>query len=340
MPPQSEYMRPQNTLLALGLALAGMTAFTPIFAAGKIADGLLPVAVLVWLRFLGGAVTIVSVAAVRRVPVHSRVSSLWKLHLLRSFCGVGGLGCSIYAASVLPLADATAIGLTKGIIAIVLAGLILKEVISRRHWFAGGLCAIGAFLVVRAAETGGDYGAYVASGVIAALLAALFMAFEALIMRYIAQREGTVTILAYVNVFASLLLTGPVLWLIVTEGISWQQLLAFSWMGPLAIIGQSLNISAYRRAGAATLAPIYYGTVVLSALFGYAFWGEVPAPVAAIGALFIIAGGAVLTFPISMGGVRGASGAGSFASRVSSKAGSPERAGFRPSGSRSKSDCR
>jgi len=293
----SSYHRPENTALALALALAGMSAFTPIFAAGKIADGMLPVAVLVWLRFLGGAATILSVAAIRRVPVFSRVSGLWKLHLLRAFCGVGGLACSIYAATVLPLADATAIGLTKGIIAIVLAGIILKEVVTGRHWVAAVLCAGGAYLVVRAAESGGGYGDFAFSGVVAALAAALFMACEALIMRYIAQREDTVTILAYVNVFAALLLSGPVLWLIVSEGISWQHLAVFAWMGPLAIIGQSMNISAYRRAGAATLAPVYYGSVVLSAIFGFAVWGEVPAPIAILGAMMIIAGGAVLSVP-------------------------------------------
>lgn len=297
MSPQAQYHRPENTAVALLLALAGMAAFTPIFAAGKIADGLLPLAVLVWLRFLGGAVTILSVAAVRRVPVLSRVSGLWKLHLLRAFCGVGGLACSIHAASVLPLADATAIGLTKGIIAIVLAGLILKEVITGRHWVAAVLCAAGAYLVVRAADTGATAGDMAMQGVFSALAAAVFMACEALIMRYIAQREDTVTILAYVNVFAAILLTGPVLWLIWTTGIGPYQLLVFAWMGPLAIVGQSMNISAYRRAGAATLAPVYYGTVVLSALFGYLVWGEVPTPIAVLGALMIIAGGAVLTLP-------------------------------------------
>ncbi|MCK7611514.1 DMT family transporter [Roseibium sediminicola] len=293
----SRFHRPENTAFAFGLALAGMSAFTPIFAAGKIADGLLPVAVLVWLRFLGGAATILSVAAVRRVPVFSRVSGLWKLHLLRAFFGVGGLACSIYAATVLPLADATAIGLTKGIIAIVLAGIILKEVITGRHWIAAVLCAGGAYLVVRAADGGGDYGDLAFAGIASALAAALFMACEALIMRYIAQREDTVTILAYVNVFAALLLTGPVFWLVVSEEIKMQALVAFAWMGPLAIVGQSMNIAAYRRAGAATLAPVYYGTVVLSAIFGFAVWGEVPAPIAIFGAMMIIAGGAVLTLP-------------------------------------------
>jgi drug/metabolite transporter (DMT)-like permease len=299
MSPHSTYVRSENTMLALGLALAGMTAFTPIFAAGKLADGLLPVVVLVWLRFVGGAFTILTIAKIKRMKLQSRVSSLWKLHLTRAFCGVGGLGCSIYAASVLPLADATAIGLTKGIIAIVLAGLILKEVITGKHWVAGALCALGAFLVVRSVETGANEDEFAISGVLAALVGAVFMACEVLIMRYIAQREDTVTILAYVNVFASVLLTGPVLWLIVSQEISWQSLVAFAWMGPLAIVGQSLNISAFRRAGAATLAPVYYGSVVLSAMFGYIFWGEIPAPIAAFGAVLIIAGGAILTVSIS-----------------------------------------
>ncbi|UES57734.1 EamA family transporter [Roseibium aggregatum] len=307
MSQNSIYHRPENTLLALALTLAGMTAFTPIFAAGKLSGGLLPVAALVWLRFLGGAATIVGVATVKRVPVFTRLSALWKLHLMRSFCGVGGLACSIYAASVLPLADATAIGLTKGIIAIVLAGLILKEVITGRHWVAGVLCAAGAYLVVRSAETGAGYDDLALTGVVAALMGAIFMACEALIMRYIAQREDTITILAYVNVFAAILLSGPVLWLIVKDGIAWQNLLLFAWMGPLAIVGQSLNISAYRRAGAATLAPVYYGTVLLSAAFGFAVWGEIPTRIAVLGAVLIIAGGAVLTLPNPFRKIRQAS---------------------------------
>lgn len=300
MPPNSEYLRRENVALAYALALAGMAAFTPVFAAGKIADGLLPVIVLVWLRFLGGALTIVCFGTIRRVPIFSQVSPLWKLHLMRAFCGIGGLACSIYAASILPLADATAIGLTKGIIAIALAGLILKELITGRHWLSGGLCAIGAYLVVRSVGNSDGLSTFALDGVAAALMAAVFMACEALIMRYIAQRENTVTILAYVNVFASVLLTVPVIWIIREQQIPLSSLWAFAWLGPVAIIGQSLNISAYRRAGAATLAPIYYSSVVLAAAFAYLVWGEVPSPVAALGAGLIVLGGLVLSCPLPL----------------------------------------
>lgn len=295
MPPNSDYMRRENTALAYGLALMGMAAFTPVFAAGKIAEGLLPVVVLVWLRFLGGAVTIVGYGTIRRVPLFSRVSPLWKLHLMRAFCGIGGLACSIYAATILPLADATAIGLTKGIIAIALAGLVLKELITGRHWLSGGLCAIGAYLVVRSVSGNEGLNTLALDGVVAALMAAVFMACEALIMRYIAQRENTVTILAYVNIFAAVLLTIPVLWIIREQQVPMSSLWAFAWLGPVAIIGQSLNISAYRRAGAATLAPIYYSSVVLAAAFAYLVWGEVPSLIAAVGAGLIVLGGLVLT---------------------------------------------
>lgn len=298
MPPHSDYTRRENVPLAYGLAIAGMAAFTPVFAAGKIADGLLPVIVLVWLRFLGGALTIVGFGTLRRVPIFKHLSPLWKLHLMRAFCGIGGLACSIYAASILPLADATAIGLTKGIIAIALAGLILKELITGRHWLSGGLCAIGAYLVVRSVSSSDGLSTFALDGVVAALMAAVFMACEALIMRYIAQRENTVTILAYVNIFASVLLTVPVIWIIREQQIPLSSLWAFAWLGPVAIVGQSLNISAYRRAGAATLAPIYYSSVVLAAGFAYLVWGEVPSPVAAVGAGLIVLGGLVLSCPL------------------------------------------
>jgi drug/metabolite transporter (DMT)-like permease len=204
----------ENIPAALFLALLGMSAFTPIFAAGKLAGGVLPIVALVWLRFAGGAATILCVASVKKVPLHKQLSPLWKLHLMRAVCGVGGLACAVYAASVMPLADATAIGLTKGIFAIALAGLILKELVTGKHWIAGAMSMLGAYLVVQSADSVAQNSEMALVGAIAAIASALFMAAESLIMRYIAQREDTVTILAYVNVFAALFLAVPVIWLI------------------------------------------------------------------------------------------------------------------------------
>lgn len=297
MSPRSRYLPDENTPLAIGLVLCGVIMFTPVFAAGKLADGLLPAVVLVWLRYLGGAMTMGGYVALRGLPDGTLKSPQWKLHLLRAGLGTGGLGCIIYASSRLPVIDAAAIGLTKGFMAIALAGLLLRETILLRHWVAGILCAFGAFLVVRSsAVVPGESGAWAWDGVVAALLGAFFIACEALMIKVLARRESAVLVLGYVNAFAAVIMTLPVVWIAVTDGIDWVFALPFLALGPVAIIGQTFNIEAYRRADAATLAPVGYSWVLTAAAFGYLFFGEVPTLKAAFGALLIVAGGLVLTF--------------------------------------------
>lgn len=294
---QSRYQPVESTPLAVGLVLCGVIMFTPVFAAGKLADGLLPAVVLVWLRYLGGAMTMGGVVMVRGLPDGTLKSTQWKLHLLRAGLGTGGLGCIIYASSRLPVVDAAAIGLTKGFMAIALAGLLLRETILLRHWIAGALCALGAYLVVRSSlPPTGQSGSWVWDGVLAALLGAFFIACEALMIKVLARRESSVLVLGYVNMFAAVIMTVPVVWIAVTDGIDWSFALQFLALGPVAIIGQTFNIEAYRRADAATLAPVGYSWVLSAAAFGYLFFGEVPTPKAAFGALLIAAGGFVLTF--------------------------------------------
>jgi len=293
----TRYQPPANMPLAILFALGGIALFTPIFAAGKLAGGALPALVLVWLRFLGGAVTISTYAAVRGVPGNSLKSPQWKLHLLRASLGIGGLGTIIYAGTLLPVADVAAIALTKGIIAIGLARLILKEQVTIRHWVAGGLCAGGAYLVIRSSVDGGMAvpSLDMAKGVAAALLGAFFMACEALMIKVLSRRESTVMVLGYVNVCAAAVLTLPVIALSVTDGVDWRLAAVFLFLGPFAIAGQSFNIQAFRRADAAALAPIGYSWVVFAAIFGYFAFGEVPAPEAGLGAALIVIGGVILT---------------------------------------------
>ena len=294
---QSRYQPAENTPLAIGLVLCGVIMFTPVFAAGKLADGLLPAVVLVWLRYLGGAMTMGGYVALRGLPDGTLKSPQWKLHLLRAGLGTSGLGCIIYASSRLPVVDAAAIGLTKGVMAIALAGLLLRETILLRHWVAGILCALGAYLVVRSSSVVSDLpGPWAWDGVVAALLGAFFIACEALMIKVLARRESSVLVLGYVNTFAAVIMAGPVAWIAATNGVDWSFALPFLALGPVAIIGQTFNIEAYRRADAATLAPVGYSWVLTAAALGYFVFGEVPTPKAAFGALLIVAGGLVLTF--------------------------------------------
>jgi len=60
--------------------------------------------------------------------------------------------------------------------------------------------------------------------------------------------------------------------------------------------GQYLLTMAYRYDKAPAIAAASYSSVVLSVVYGYFFWGEVPAPATWIGGVFIVCGGVWLVF--------------------------------------------
>jgi drug/metabolite transporter (DMT)-like permease len=102
-------------------ALAGTFLFSLVFASGKLTGGAIPALQIIFIRYLSGF-AVISAAALVRGRVRGAIDSgCWSLHLLRGVCGAGGGICAIHAATRLPLADATAIGLTAGMLAMILA---------------------------------------------------------------------------------------------------------------------------------------------------------------------------------------------------------------------------
>lgn len=290
-----KFQRPQNNLSGVLFAALGIALFTPIFAAGKIADGLIPAMTLVWLRYFGGALTMTAVIGLKRVPLRELKSPNMHLHLLRACLGIGGLGCTIYAATVLSVLDATAITLTKGLIAITLAAWLLKERVVVAHWIAGGTCLLGAYLVLQSAALEDADQAIVLSGVVSALSGAVFMACEGLMIKVLARQESTYVVLGYVNLFAALVFAVPGLMAARSAGLAFADYALFLMMGPLAILGQTMNVLAYRRADAATIAPVGYSWILFSAVFGVVMFDEIPGPIALLGASLILTGGFLLT---------------------------------------------
>ncbi|MEO1328099.1 MAG: DMT family transporter [Pseudomonadota bacterium] len=290
--------------LGVALALLGVALFTPVFAASKLA-GLwtgfaAPALGIMAMRYLGGFAVALSAAALRpRGSPPIRSAEPWT-HALRALFGAGGGALAIHAASLLPVADAAAIGLTKGLLIVALAAIVLREPVTARHWLAGALCALGAWFVIRAA--GAPDAAAAASdrsleGALAAFGSALCIAVETLMIRVLARREAAIAMLVYVNGFGALLTVGPGLWAFADAGAPWPIAVAFLLLGPLAILGQYCNILAYRRADASVLGPIGYSWILFSTALGYLCFDEVPGPGAALGAAMIAAGGAWLSLP-------------------------------------------
>ena len=285
-----------QTNKAIFLKVLGVGIFAPFYVMGKLTDGAFPALVIVMMRYIGGFLTVWVWVFVSRTPFEALKSPKPSRHFIRACFGIGGGMFVIHATTLMPVANATAISLTEGIMIIVLAGLLLKETITARHWLAGLIAVIGAgFVVSQSLVVTGDDGFGSWEGIIAAFLGALFMALEALLIKYLSSREDPLRMLLYVNGFGSLIsITCVMVWFNVVVYTN-PVMLGFLCLGPLAILAQYFNIRAFMLVGAATLAPIFYSWIIFSALLGFFIFGEVPTMITLIGSGLIVAAGVVVS---------------------------------------------
>jgi len=283
------------TTKAICFRLLAVGMFTPIFAAGKLADGAFPALAIMTMRYFGGFLTVCGYIFISRTSPVSLVAAKPSRHLIRACLGTGGGVFAIHAGSVMPVANAAAIGLTQGIMIIALAGLVLKEPITRLHWLAGAIAMSGAGLVVTQSIDFTTIGLGSWEGSAAAFTGALFIAFEALMIKFVSSRERGVSTLLYVNGFGSMIVLALALvwldWGVFANPVLW----VFLIIGPVAISAQFFNIQANLRANAATLAPITYSWVLFAALMGLFLFDEIPTVITIIGSLLIVAGGIVVS---------------------------------------------
>jgi drug/metabolite transporter (DMT)-like permease len=284
--------KPAAALWVLGAAFA----FSLLYASGKLTGGLVPAIQIVFIRYLSGFATVGGIALTRRQPVRDLLSGGRRhLHLLRAFCGVGGGACSIWGATHMPLADASALALLQGVFTMVLAVRLLRERIVLMQGVAAALCVLGALIIVR-----GNSGAATADpdtlnnawAPLAMLAGAFLTACEVILIKVLSRHESMLSMLLHVNGFASAIL--GVAMLVLWEPVEPLTLAALCLIGPMAIFGQMCNVRAYRLADAAWLAPFTYSSVAFAALIGWAVFTTLPSLMAWIGTALIVAGGLLL----------------------------------------------
>jgi drug/metabolite transporter (DMT)-like permease len=288
--------RPAGSRLQAALwVLAGALAFSVVYASGRLAGGAVPALVIVWVRYLSGFVTVSFVSLARHGSLRPAFASRkYAFHGLRALCGIGGLGCSVYAATAMPLADAAALKLLQGVFIMVLAVLLLRERVPAWHALAAALCLGGAAIIVRGTAGGIGFGSLLAAGAapLVALLAALLVACETILIKYLARTETALSMLFLVNGCAALAMTAVLPWIWVP--VAPAEIGPLFLLGPLAIAGQMCNIRGFRLADAAWLAPFGYSSVAFAALIGWAFYGDLPGAATLGGTALIVAGGLLL----------------------------------------------
>ena len=272
----------QNTMLGIAYMFAGTVFFSIADASGKWLTADYPVMQIGWIRSCTGLV-IIGLFALFTGRMQQLKTSKPGGHIFRSFLSSGTIIFIFYGLKYIPIAEYVSLTFAAPFIIALLSPLVLQEKVSRHSWIAIALGFVGIVIVLR--PTPGHFHlAHLASLGVALSIAAL-----SITARMMAKSETALALNFYIypaNIFIS------AYWAINT----WVAPTTFDWvifmmLGITATTALGCFIQSLRYAMPAVVSPIDYARMVWMIIFGYVFWGEVPAPITWLGMATIIASG-------------------------------------------------
>ncbi|WP_404334275.1 DMT family transporter [Sphingomonas sp. MMS12-HWE2-04] len=205
-------------------------------------------------------------------------------HVSRTAVGLTGMVFTFGAVLVLPLAEATTLQFTVPIFATILGALVLRESTGWHRWGAVIAGFVGVLIVAQ--PWSGHFPLY---GAVVGLMAALFVAIVAILLRQIGKTESAGT-----TVFWFSVLSLPPLGLAYAfqlqphDAATWAILVAIGLIGG---IGQLALTGSLRFAPVSAVVPMDYSSLIWGTLYGWLIFGAWPTPYTWIGAPVIIASG-------------------------------------------------
>lgn len=214
----------------------------------------------------------------RRLPAHGG----------RALMGTIGMAFTFGAPVLLPLAEATTLGFTTPIFAVIFSALILHERIGPWRWTAVAVGFAGVLVIAR------PDGSLPLLGSLVGLGAGLMVALISIQVRDLTRTDEPLAIVFW---FAAL--SSPVLALFLpfvatahtTE--QWTLLLA---IGLLGCAGQLLLTASLRYGKVGTVIVMDYSALAWATLYGWAIWGEIPAAATWVGAPLILTAGLIIVW--------------------------------------------
>lgn len=211
-----------------------------------------------------------------------------RYHLIRGGLMVPMSFSFFWGLTYVPMAQAIALAFVAPLIALVLAGPLLKERIGQKV-VAGSLLAFAGVLAIFFGQTRAELGHEAMLGSLSILFSATLYAFNMLLMRQQSQNAGPFEIAYYY-----FLVAGVGFWLVAlaTElpPFPRTEITAMVAATLLSIVGMLGLAWAYARAGAAYLSSTEYSGFIWAAIFGWLLFMEIPSPYTMAGAVLIIIG--------------------------------------------------
>jgi drug/metabolite transporter (DMT)-like permease len=287
-PSRAATLAAADRLKAIGLMCLAVAFFSALDTSAKylVTQAHLPVVQIVWSRFLGQFLIMLSMLSVLPVAAFLRTRKL-KLELLRSFLMVSTTAGNFLALRHLRLDQTISVVFMAPLIVALLAGPFLGEWVGWRRMIAIFTGFIGVLIVVHPG-IGGLHPAF-----LFAFASMLAYAFFMLLTRYLAAYDPPLVMLFYSVLLGGFALAPFALW-----GWVWPQTpgqwLILAMLGVLGGTGHYLFIHAYRLAPASTVAPFIYMQLLTMVMFGLIVFGDVPDVWTLVGASVIVGSGIYL----------------------------------------------
>jgi drug/metabolite transporter (DMT)-like permease len=282
----------RRTLAAIGLIVLAVTLFTALDTVAKLLSTRfgIPVAQIVWLRFVGQTIYIPVLFALvygaMRLPELVATRRLG-LQVVRSILMVATTACNFYAIQTLRLDQTVTIVFMAPLVVAALAGPLLGEWVGWRRGLAIVIGFAGVLIAMHPTSEGLSPAVWVS---FAGMLA---YAFFMLLTRHLAPIDPPLVTLLY-SMLAGTVLGGPIAaaqWVPPADALTWAMLASLGMLGGL---GHLLFIFAYKMAPASTVSPFIYAQLLTMVSAGWLVFGDVPDAWTLSGATIVIASGIYL----------------------------------------------
>jgi drug/metabolite transporter (DMT)-like permease len=279
---------PNRPLLAMALRLGAVAVLATLTMAVKytVDSGVAFVETLFW-RQVATVPILLGWLAWRREITRLKTRRL-PAHFRRAIMGTVGMGFTFGAPVLLPLAEATTLGFTTPIFAVIFSALLLGEKVGPYRWLAVVLGFCGVVIIARPSADLPLLGTLVGLG------AGVMVALISIQVRDLTRTDEPLSIVFW---FAAL--STPVLALglpFVARAHTTEQWLLLAALGVLGCVGQLLLTASLRYGQVASVIVMDYTALIWATLYGWSIWGEVPRGATWLGAPLILAAGLVIVW--------------------------------------------
>jgi drug/metabolite transporter (DMT)-like permease len=276
----------RNRLTGIGLVSLTYLVFSLLDGSAKWLVSVMPVIMVVWLRFA----THVLVAGVVLFPLRGFNlvrTQHWRWHIVRALMFVAMTGINFWALQYLQLTVTSSIFFSVPLIIALISASFLGERLDAGKWIAIVAGFAGVLVIVR--PWGAEFHPAMLASVVNALMYAAFM----MMTRRLAAYDSPETI-QYLPAVGATIGLAPFAFAAWEWPGGWLEWTVACLMGVLGGLGHYLLALAHRYAPASVIAPFLYQQVIYMALFGYLVFADVPSVWVWLGAAIVVASGLYL----------------------------------------------